>query len=814
MTSRAPRRRDLRQRPLARPPRLVVLAAVVIAVGAAVLMPRGWGEDSSCRTASPGLPNSDSVSVERLLAAAEEERQAWTRVPPKRAVRGAGGVGGAAPTVEEVAASLGPEAAPALVTALLTAGRRETVIGRSSTSSSLDFTRSPLAMALAARSTRASDAALLRAIRDPGTAFETKVEALIPLCRKADPTHEHDAARVRELVALVTATDTYPDVRQQAGLRLHRLESPLPPELRAVVGEPWHDLAGPVATALALCGDVLSVELLAAEVAQRGKPSMLVVDRVIAALRVLRRRSDFPAELQPRIDALVSAEAMRRGDGWLASAFDRADAEMNHLGPTVTAWAAALPDEALPAWDREMRARRRSPERRRALALTTAEAVAAADERDIDVAGATLCLLCGPDAAAQTLDRLDRLARRLRPAVEAAATPREKLAVIQHECVPMHQSSPMGADLSSLTVVLEHRAGICMGWTMLFVGLGERLNLPLHAVEVPAHVFVRWDDGTERFNFDPLLGGVCLSDDEYAANYTLPEIPLDRSRHLRALSRRQIVSLALSNTAAWGVFEHRLEEARRLAHVSAKLDRQNEIAWLNAFAALAPDGPPAADKALSLLDQAPPVRSSARALDIAVSLHWLGLGDESIRMLDAARALNPAGDARHALRAAALASAGRASDARVAVATIAPDDDGSRGDCESVLLALDLVESQDPGRLLDDRLRGLLRPATPGSQDGATADSPDRARATIDRLLFLSHLLLVIPPRTPDRARLAIQVLDRGNDIRVQRRLAMTDAARPRGYPHDLYEALRRYAEARAAEAAPSANPGAPGREK
>jgi hypothetical protein len=83
--------------------------------------------------------------------------------------------------------------------------------------------------------------------------------------------------------------------------------------------------------------------------------------------------------------------------------------------------------------------------------------------------------------------------------------------------------------------------------------------------------------------------------------------------------------------------------------------------------------------------------------------------------------------------------------------------------------------------------------------------------------VFLARLLLSIPPRTPDRARLALTALDRLHDD-ASSTLIMTKTGTITTSVHpddrDLYRALRRYAEARAAEAAPSANPGAPGGDK
>ena len=46
---------------------------------------------------------------------------------------------------------------------------------------------------------------------------------------------------------------------------------------------------------------------------------------------------------------------------------------------------------------------------------------------------------------------------------------------------------------SFLHKVLSERAGNCIGLTSLYVALGERLGLPLVAMGLPRHVFLRWE---------------------------------------------------------------------------------------------------------------------------------------------------------------------------------------------------------------------------------------------------------------------------------------------------------------------------------
>ncbi|MBC8205871.1 MAG: hypothetical protein ISR85_01370 [Kiritimatiellales bacterium] len=65
--------------------------------------------------------------------------------------------------------------------------------------------------------------------------------------------------------------------------------------------------------------------------------------------------------------------------------------------------------------------------------------------------------------------------------------------------------------------------GTCSSMPVLMVVLGRRCEYPLHLVKCSGHMFVRWDDGIERFNFDITNNkGVKTENDEYYLNFPRP----------------------------------------------------------------------------------------------------------------------------------------------------------------------------------------------------------------------------------------------------------------------------------------------------
>ncbi|MEM8884285.1 MAG: transglutaminase family protein, partial [Planctomycetota bacterium] len=173
------------------------------------------------------------------------------------------------------------------------------------------------------------------------------------------------------------------------------------------------------------------------------------------------------------------------------------------------------------------------------------------------------------------LVRVDQLARFLRPKLEAARTPAEKIKILNTWILKDHvvftNLSAPDVQLSFLPYVFSQDAGNCVGYTTLYLALGQRLGLPLHGVLIPGHAFVRWEDGTFRRNIEPMFRGTEVGNAYYRAS----------PHQLRNRTPREVLSVVLSNAAALSLRFGNYESAREECEVALRLDPSNAAARNN-----------------------------------------------------------------------------------------------------------------------------------------------------------------------------------------------------------------------------------------
>ena len=69
-----------------------------------------------------------------------------------------------------------------------------------------------------------------------------------------------------------------------------------------------------------------------------------------------------------------------------------------------------------------------------------------------------------------------------------------------------------------LNKVIDARKGNCIGLSILYLSIAERLKLPLFGVNVPEHIFIRYDDGEQRINIEMGHSGMSLPDTFYVTH--------------------------------------------------------------------------------------------------------------------------------------------------------------------------------------------------------------------------------------------------------------------------------------------------------
>jgi tetratricopeptide (TPR) repeat protein len=100
-----------------------------------------------------------------------------------------------------------------------------------------------------------------------------------------------------------------------------------------------------------------------------------------------------------------------------------------------------------------------------------------------------------------------------------------------------------------LNKVIDRRKGNCIGLSILYLSIAEQLGLPLFGVNVPEHIFVRYDDGEQKINIETGHKGMSLSDSFYVSNSMerFDEKSVAHGCYLQNLNTKEVISNILLN---------------------------------------------------------------------------------------------------------------------------------------------------------------------------------------------------------------------------------------------------------------------------
>jgi hypothetical protein len=87
-------------------------------------------------------------------------------------------------------------------------------------------------------------------------------------------------------------------------------------------------------------------------------------------------------------------------------------------------------------------------------------------------------------------------------------------------------------------VLGPQRLGTCSSMPILYLALGRRLGYPLKLVTTKAHLFLRWESDTERFNLEATGRGMNRYDDEHYRQWPFPltEQEIQEDGYLQSLT--------------------------------------------------------------------------------------------------------------------------------------------------------------------------------------------------------------------------------------------------------------------------------------
>ncbi|MCL5884255.1 MAG: tetratricopeptide repeat protein [Deltaproteobacteria bacterium] len=252
-----------------------------------------------------------------------------------------------------------------------------------------------------------------------------------------------------------------------------------------------------------------------------------------------------------------------------------------------------------------------------------------------------------------------RLAERLRPEVSRAADEGQVVDAFRRILLTeegfVYDKSPSDPGNYLLETVLARKKGNCLGLSMLYLAIADRLGIPFRGVYVPSHCFVRYEGNGVRRNVEFAEGGTSWEDEQYRRIFRIsPARP-----YLRSLAPTEMLGVFLKTLGAAYSRKGREEEALRLYDEAERLYPGLPDVHYNAGVSL---------QKLGRLDEAAGKYRRALALDpemaaardnLSILLAGMGRYDEAIAQARRAVELEPWNAATRGNLAAAYCGCGR-----------------------------------------------------------------------------------------------------------------------------------------------------------
>ncbi len=213
------------------------------------------------------------------------------------------------------------------------------------------------------------------------------------------------------------------------------------------------------------------------------------------------------------------------------------------------------------------------------LADETIHRISSLPDREISLSGAlflisaraALDLDCRKAEGSFVEKELDRIAKRVSASIgnPVAADPGKTVAsivrVVFDEEKFAYDPAPGDTRNYLLDRVLANKRGNCLGLTVVFLSLAERLGIPISGVYAPSHCFARYEGNGVRINIETGADGGERTDDWYVRKFRIGE----GRPYLRTLGRKEMIGVFLKSVGAAYSRQGRDEEALRLYREAA-----------------------------------------------------------------------------------------------------------------------------------------------------------------------------------------------------------------------------------------------------
>ncbi len=194
--------------------------------------------------------------------------------------------------------------------------------------------------------------------------------------------------------------------------------------------------------------------------------------------------------------------------------------------------------------------------------------------QDIDLSRALLVAQIGSSPESQKKIRLydatlDLMALQIKAKLSENSTHLEKIKAISDFiffemgfAFPPHSTYSQEIDsFTYLPSVIDSKKGVCLGISILYLCLAQRLDLPLEIITPPGHIFLRYGLQEEPLNIETTMRGVHIPDERYLGI------------ELKKLPRRDLketVGLAFINAASIFLKDQKFDKAADLYQKAQK----------------------------------------------------------------------------------------------------------------------------------------------------------------------------------------------------------------------------------------------------
>jgi len=132
---------------------------------------------------------------------------------------------------------------------------------------------------------------------------------------------------------------------------------------------------------------------------------------------------------------------------------------------------------------------------------------------------------------------------------------------------------------------ISSKKGSCITMPMLYIILGEKLNIPLKPVRSAKHFFVRYEPEGIKLNFQHNIeatnGGGFISDDEYQESVLIPDKAIKNGVYLRTLTKKEYIASLLLTNANEYIHNKNIEKAKHYYKLAMKYDPTFSSAYMN-----------------------------------------------------------------------------------------------------------------------------------------------------------------------------------------------------------------------------------------